>query len=285
MRRLAKITTKKATALNIEAVDVNQHCDGEEWQVADFDKLAYLIALVALGQAYHAETIIRGLALKSQPLGLPALKLQAETLLTVKTDETPWRRDGFLFECISWIAARQTGNANDYMRDPHLKATTQGLDGLMLRVVGGKLKRTTIFEDKCTKDPKKLFAGQVMTAFAAYHSDKRASELLAATGELLRQAKLKPDQVAAAAALALTKQLRTYRAGLTVAPNVTDAKNRSDIFDGYDKLAGISQAQRVAAVLRVPSPLLRPWCETLAKAARDHVNAQSDLSALGITNV
>lgn len=278
-------TQSTSAALAIGPVAVDQHCTGEEWNVADIDGLAHLIALISLGQVYQAEFILRGLGVSTPVLGLDVLKVQALALLTVKTDENPWRRDGFLFECISWIAARQTGDNNDYMRDPHLKATTQGLDGLMLRVEHGTLKRATIFEDKCSKDPKGIFSSQVMKAFKSYHSHERAAELLAAAGELLRQAHLKPEQIPVAAASVLLHSLRAYRAALAVSPAVTTTADRADIFLGYDTLSGIKQPQRLAAVLKVPSNDLRLWCEDLAARARTVVAAQSDLSALGISNV
>ena len=70
-----------------------------------------------------------------------------------------WRRDGLLFEAISWIAARQTATARTYLKDPHLSSTTQGLDGLMIELdeQGTALRRATIFEDKCSANPRQVF--------------------------------------------------------------------------------------------------------------------------------
>src|SRR5216684_4148826 len=49
-----------------------------------------------------------------------------------RTGYPRWQRDGFIFEAISWIAARQTHGERALLKDPHVSATSQGLDGLMI---------------------------------------------------------------------------------------------------------------------------------------------------------
>jgi hypothetical protein len=73
----------------------------------------------------------------------------------------------------------------------------------MIRVVDGKLVQATIFEDKCSEAPRDIFRSQVMKAFQQYHKKKRSSELVAAAGELLRQANLKQSAIPAASAAIL----------------------------------------------------------------------------------
>ena len=56
-----------------------------------------------------------------------------------------------MFEAISWIAARQCHGNNVFLKDPHVSATSQGLDGLMIEMgVNDKNFWVTIFEDKCS---------------------------------------------------------------------------------------------------------------------------------------
>ena len=72
-----------------------------------------------------------------------------------------------MFEAISWIAARQVYGKAAYMKAPHVSATSQGLDGLMLELSSDQtqIDRTTVFEDKCSEDPISTFKSKVIPAF------------------------------------------------------------------------------------------------------------------------
>lgn len=270
--------------LIIEDVAINGHCSGEQWTILDRDQLAYLIAVIALGQAQHVALVLAGLDPGNPVLGLTELKDQAKKVLTASKD-SPWQRDGFIFEAISWIAAQQTAGPGDFMRDPHIKSTTQGLDGLLIRVEKGAIARSTIFEDKCSSDPKKIFASQVMTSFQDYHAAKRSGELLAAAGELLRQADLPALAIPKAAAAILDLKKRRYRASLAVPPDVDSDIARAAVFTGFEKLAGLTADQRLGAVFKIPVNQLRVWFEDLAATARSYVDAQTATTMDGLTNV
>jgi hypothetical protein len=45
-------------ALTTEPVAINGHCVGDRWTVEDEDRLAKLIAIIAMGQATHAAEIV-----------------------------------------------------------------------------------------------------------------------------------------------------------------------------------------------------------------------------------
>lgn len=270
--------------LIVEDVTINAHCSGEQWTLLDFDRLAYLVAVIALGQAQHVAVVLAGLDPESPVLGLAELKAQANKVLTVAGTD-PWQRDAFIFEAISWIAAQQTAGPGDFMRDPHIKSTTQGLDGLLIHVENGAIARSTIFEDKCSGEPKKIFAAQVMKSFREYHLAKRSGELLASAGELLRQANLPAIAVPKAAAAILDLKKRRYRASLAVTPDVNSEVARASVFTGYEKLAGLTADQRLGAVFQIPDNKLRPWFAALATAARAHVDAQTETTMARSTNV
>jgi hypothetical protein len=59
----------------------------------------------------------------------------------------------------AWIAARQIAGPAVLLKDPHLKSTTQGIDGLMIELDPGtsQVTRATICEDKCSENPRKMF--------------------------------------------------------------------------------------------------------------------------------
>jgi hypothetical protein len=127
--------------------------------------LARLVAIISLGQALHAAKIIRELQPASPALSHSSLIAAAKQQLQItgttdqQRDASRWSRDGFLFEAISWIAARQSAGSRAYLKDPHLKSTTQGIDGLMVELDPDKpeVVRATIFEDKCSDHPRRKF--------------------------------------------------------------------------------------------------------------------------------
>src|SRR5579863_4910136 len=93
-------------------VDVDDDVLGMHWDVADLDALAELIAIIALGQASHASRIIQALEDRAPAISHKDLYVGARGQMRIRgnTDEekkvSTYHRDGFLFECISWIVAR-----------------------------------------------------------------------------------------------------------------------------------------------------------------------------------
>lgn len=269
-------------AIQSTIVAVDQHVIGHEWSVADMNELACLVAIVLLGQAEHAAEIITTL----EP-SLPAFtdldlindaKRQMEVKGSTEDKKHASRihRDGFLFECISWIAARQAGDDRTFLKDPHLDPTNHGLDGLIIQLHGtdDEIVRSTICEDKCTTQPRSRFRDDVMTTFREHHySTKRARDLVANSAALLRVAGLSRTEATKAAAKVMDKSARCYRAALTTGQLA--AFGRTRLFRGYDELDGIDQDQRVGAMLPLALDL-RDWFQALADAV---INALDSFAA------
>ena len=259
-------------AIQSKIVPVDQHVLGHEWSVADLNELASLIAIVLLGQAEHAAEVIATL----EP-GLPAYtdldlvndakrQMRVRGTTAEKRQTSRVHRDGFLFECISWIAARQAGDERTFLKDPHLDPTNHGLDGLIVQLhpKKGEIVRSTICEDKCTAHPRARFRGEVMTAFREHHhSTKRARDLIANAAALLRKSGLSGTEATKAAAKVTDKAARCYRAALTTGQLAV--VGRAKLFKGYDDLDQLEQDQRVGAMLPL-TVNLREWFQDLADA-------------------
>lgn len=262
------------------ACPIDSDATGERWQVIDDEKLARLIAIIAMGQAAQASYIISELAPVEPAFTFPALRTEAKIRLTVQEKkETPragyprWQRDGFIFEAISWIAARQVHGKVAYMKDPHVSATTQGLDGLMLELAGDKsqISRTTVFEDKCTEDPIGTFKNKVIPAFRDRHDNKRSAEIIAVATVLLSRAGI-ADGVAAQLAAAVTDRAkRRYRAAFAVTSELDSDEGRQALFSSFKEISGIEQVQRLGACLVVPAGL-REWFDALAARALVYID-------------
>jgi len=261
--------------LTTSVCDVDEHCIGERWEPKDDDQLAALIALIAMGQAAQAAYIIESMAPAEPAFSMAELRNEAKITLTVQSSpQTPrvgypkYQRDGFIFEAISWLAAKQEYGNAAVLKDPHVSSTTQGLDGLMLELNVGRtsIDRTTVFEDKCTDDPVATFAGKVMTAFKDRHQNKRSAEIIAAASTLLRMAGVTTKQAATMSAQVTSRGKRRYRAAFAVTTDLDSQERRAALFKGYDKLDGLAQEQRLGACFVVP-PKLRDWLESLSVKA------------------
>lgn len=260
------------TVLISETVPIDGDCTGVRWRATDTSTLARLIAMMAMGQAAYAAHILATLSPAGPKINTAELRAEAKIKLTVEESSKKPRsgyprvqRDGLIFEAISWLVARQT-HPSGLLKAPHVSATTQGLDGLMIELNAGKtgVARTTIFEDKCTDDPRKTFLGKVLPEFKKRHNNERSAEIISAAVALIQTAGL--DEVTATefAAAVTDQSLRHYRASFAV--DVDSEAERKKLFADYKRISDIQAEQRIGATLVVP-PKMRNWFDALANEA------------------
>ena len=267
------------TPLTTSACPIDSNCTGERWEVNDDVELSRLIAIIAMGQAAQAAHILHELLPSTPAFTNTELRAEAKIRLTVQEEKQAprdgyprWQRDGFIFEAISWIAARQVYGSDCFMKDPHVSATSQGLDGLMLELSADRaeVQMTTVFEDKCSDDPVRTFRYKVIPAFQDRHENKRSAEIISAAAVLLRMAGINDGDAARLAAAVTDRSRRRYRAAMAVTDALDNQDSRKEIFEGYAKIEGIAQGQRLAACFVVP-PELRDWFEQLAQKAISYI--------------
>jgi hypothetical protein len=266
-----------ASVLITESVAIDADCIGELWKAGDEPTLARLIAIMAMGQASYAGHILETLAPAEPAISSAELRAEGRIKLTVEEPaKTPrggyprWQRDGLIFEAISWLAARQA-YPGVLLKTPHVSATSQGLDGLMIELNSDKteISRTTIFEDKCTDDPRSTFLGKVVPEFKKRHSNERSAEIISTAIALIMTAGI--DEVTATrfAAAVTDKTLRRYRASFVV--TVDSQEERKKLFADYNRIDNINADQRIGANFIVP-PAMRDWFDKLAKQAVEYLN-------------
>jgi len=258
--------------LLITEVPIDVHCIGSRWSAQDEDQLARLIAVIAMGQASYAAHLLKELLPIKAAFTHDDLQREAKIRLTVqesgdrsRTGYPQWQRDGFIFEAISWIAARQVHGNRALLKDPHVSATSQGVDGLMIELAADKSKvvKTTVFEDKCTDNPRETFLQKVIPALLERHQNKRSAELVACASVLLRMAAIDEAAAAQMAAAVMDRSQRHYRAAFALTEEYDNQKALQKLFKDYDGLDGISAYQRVGASLIVNGET-RKWFEALA---------------------
>jgi hypothetical protein len=259
-------------------VPIDADCLGERWAPNDMDELARFVAMVAMGQSSYAAYILQQLQPAAPLLSDANLRAEAKILLTVeKEPQTPRvgypvsQRDGFIFETISWLAARQAYGDLALLKDPHVRATTQGLDGLMIELSASNdaISRTTIFEDKCTTDPRAMFNNSVMPGFQDRHGNKRSAELISCAATLLKTAGIKEPHVTTMVSAVTDLAKRRYRAAFAVVDDTIVA--RQALFKGFGDLVGLNPDQRLGACF-VVAPAMREWFDQLGKTAVDYID-------------
>lgn len=259
------------SALLSEDVTVDDDVCGLLWSINDLNDLSKLIAVIALGQAQHAARIIHQLEPNEPALSDINLYAGAREQMRIhgkneaQREVSRYHRDGFLFECISWITARQSATDRTFLKDPHISSTTQGLDGLSIRMhpVEPVVMGVTIFEDKCTDNPRNKFRDEIMPTFTEHHENKRSRDLVANAVSLIKEGGLNGTEATRAAARVLDSKYRTYRAALTVDSSITTPIKRKKLFKGYNNLTRITKDQRIGAMLVIDGDL-REWFQDLA---------------------
>jgi hypothetical protein len=267
-----------AIILKTQTVPIDADCIGERWETVDQSMLARLIAIMAMGQASYAGHILETLSPAEPVINTAQLRAEAKIKLTVEEpSKTPrggyprWQRDGLIFEAISWLAARQA-YPGVLLKTPHVSATSQGLDGLMIELKADKsgVLRTTIFEDKCTDDARSTFLSKVVPEFKRRHNNERSAEIISTAIALIMTASV--DEVTATQfAAAVTDQtLRRYRASFAV--TVDSEAERRKLFADYNKVEKIKADQRIGASFVIP-PKMRDWFDAIAAQAIGYLDS------------
>ena len=251
-------------ALDITDFPIDDDCVGSKWKVENEDQLARLIAIVVMGQAAQAAHIIEELLPASPAFTNDALKQEAIIKFTVQEKaQTPRagypkiQRDGLIFEIISWIAAKQVSGDRCFLKDPHTSSTSQGIDGIMIELNedGSEILKSTIFEDKCTDNPRDTFTQKVIPGFLDRHKNTRNAELIAAAATLIQLSGVSNVQAMSMVRKGINNSSRQYRAGFALTQDFDTEEAQKALFKGYDNIKDINPEQRIGASLIVDGKL------------------------------
>lgn len=239
-------------------------CSGSYWTIDDEATLAEHIARIALGQARHVERIVAAASGVPTAKASPGAKRSAIGLLTVPTGNDPWHRDGWMFQAMSWIAARRA-EPDAHIRAPHMILAHKGFDGLSVRLDKTKKKvlAAVVFEDKATDNPRATIRNDVWPEFEALESGDRENVLTAELVAVLSG--IEGCDVDAAIETILWGQARHYRVSITAGESHQDDEGRKRLFKGYDGVVTGPLGRRRAEAVFIPD--LRNWMGGLADRA------------------
>jgi hypothetical protein len=170
---------------------------GDTWTVDDEGVLADQIAHVALGQSLHVQRILTGANIAAPPT-TATTAAGAIKLLSVSGVD-PWHRDGWMFQAMSWIAAR-VKSPDGVIRPPHMIHAHKGFDGLQLELdKDGGVIAAVIFEDKATDNPRDTIRDEVWPDFKKLEAGENENVLTAEVVALLQtRASINPDKAGVA---------------------------------------------------------------------------------------
>lgn len=248
-------------SLVLTSADHDNLCHGWSWQIADEEALVDQVARVSLSQYRHVEKILAGLNTRN-PTTNAELVADAIAKLSPDADGSTWRRDGWLFQIISWIAAHhKKGGA--VIRAPHIRKADHGFDGLQLDLSddGTSVTAVVLSEDKATDNPRNTITSKVWPEISKLEEGERITELSHdATVLLSTQLDVfSGEHIEQAIEDIIWKDARRFRVSVTVKDEHEAEDARRALFVGYDERAGGDVVRRRAETMCIPD--LREWMQ------------------------
>ena len=236
---------------------------GCDWSIDDDDKLAELVAYIALGQYRHVLRILDETDCGMIPLAQSGL-MGARELLTVPTGKEPFHRDGWLFQVIAWIAAHLQDQTS-LIAPPDMQHADKGFDGLHVHIdeKTQTVRSVVICEEKATEHPRETIRRKVWKEFALLETGKRDHLLTARVSTLLET---RPDLDADQAVQQIFwKKTRAFRVAITIDDCHNNAAGRKQLFKDYEKVVDGKVSRRRAETLHLDD--LRRWMKHIARKA------------------
>ncbi|GAA6159589.1 hypothetical protein NBRC116589_17630 [Ruegeria sp. HU-ET01832] len=270
-------------------------CDLNEWSLGDpvapqlIDALAYLY----LRQERNAQNVIDALEPKRRsPPGRVAEnvirkltapdpkytkiiedgsqeeKEKAEKMARKEVE----RRDGLLFQHLSWIAARLS-IPNGTQTPPHVRSADKGFDGFIIEMSeeNDALERIVLCEDKASIAPRTLITSSVWKEIKSIRAGERDDEILADLTTLVgRVAGEDQDRAEAIVDDALWEEVRQFRVSVATGENIRRHGSFEHVLTGFQDVAPGGIESRTGSIL--PFEDVRIGLSELAAAVINRVH-------------
>lgn len=245
-------------------LDCSPNCMDQSFEILDEEILAQYIAYLVMGHSRHLMKIIETLVKPTDKLSfseghkkkiISYLELDDES-----NDNKRYRRDGWLFQMISWLVVYfKYKGTKMKMAPPHDQPSMHGIDGLLVVVNDGHIQNIVITEDKCTENPISIIRTQVLPEFEEYEKDLKDTPLLNNVGTLLD---LFGEDYDEAHNEITNKDIRQYRIGITREETHNDLDGRRKLFEKYEQSVKGTIDRRIGSSVYIKE--LRKWMDSLA---------------------
>ena len=221
--------------------------------IDDRARAAEIVARLIVGQLHYVEGLLQGLA-GTPPTPTPGVIARALAQLAqpVDDDGMVWRRDGWVFQYLSWIA---TVSKDRVVQAPHMQEGEHGLDNLYLEFDPDSKPILTICEDKATDHPRRTVRDEVLPEFKATEQGLRDAKLQSKLTVLLRLSGRSREEIASAIESVQWETTRRYAATVTTAE--VEAPRLRSLYKEFDVVVPGDPARRAGNVFHVTQ--LRPW--------------------------
>jgi hypothetical protein len=230
--------------------------------VKNEDALALLVVRLLMGQYRHVQKILANEGHQHTALINAAGIKDLIRKLEPESDDEMYRRDGWIFQMITWIAAKLV-EPQMISAPPQSQSAMPGFDNLFVRTSGDKVVQVIIGEDKATINERSTITSQVWPEIRDFETGRRDHELLNEITPILERnsEELNVDECLKEL---FWEQIRSYRVCITVKESKDDA-SRKALFKGFDTVAVGSIDKRCAETFVVGE--LRLCMDELCKKA------------------
>ena len=195
-------------------------------------------------------------------------------LLTPKDPETPWHRDGWMFQVMSWIAAN-IQNPESLKSPPQMIHAHKGFDGMhvCLDKTNSEILSIIVCEEKATSSPRGKITSQVWPDFTSLEDGERDNEIVSEISTILASnSQIDPDQ---AIHKILWEQARSYRVLITINDEHNSEQGRNNLFKGYeDVVNGGDVERRRAETLHIEQ--MREWLQNLSELSIEKIQSMDN---------
>ena len=254
------------------------------YEVTDKDLLAKWIADLCLGHYRQIRKIIEDIEPNYPTTEDDAIDdiIGKLTLPTGANTSIVYRRDGWLFQMMSWIALNvdlhdKFSNDKIFMAPPHTAPGQHGIDGLAVVIDDNKLLGAIIItEDKCSEKPRGIITSQIYPEFEKFEKGVFKNRIVTGVTSLIELVDggevidTIQDDIA-------KKDYRKYRIGITRLEEHDDLDGRKELFENYEEKVLGDVKRRRASSVNVGD--VRTWMADLATKVIE------DLKSLKSTHV
>lgn len=227
---------------------------GGHLEIVDRARLISMVAHIIVGQHLHVEMVLGGSSSTASTPSESVIKAALARIAPPQTDAARWHRDGWVFQMISWIAARGE-RTRRVISAPHMQPTKQGFDCLYLSLEPQD-KSLTVCEDKATEWPRDVIRDEVFPEFTLLETGARDAELQSELTTLLRQGRKDEETAAMIEAIQWLDEKR-YCATVT-APSEA-ARTPETLYKGFDKHVSGDRSRRSGNIFVTDA--LRAWLD------------------------
>lgn len=245
-----------------------------EFDINDETLLAEYIGRIVLGHFAHVKRIINTLSVANpnitdSDLDIAISRLKNDGKTKIELD----KRDGWVFQIISWLALYiENKDKSFYCQQPHDAPAQHGIDGVALILKADfTIENIIITEDKCTEN-QRVIIPNIWKEFKEFEKGVHNNQLVSRISAMIES--LDNGNVLEANKNDIyKKELWKYRVGINRNDTYQTTEKRKDLFKGYDECVnGLDPHRRYAATIHRND--IRDWVEKLCQKVIQFLESQ-----------